>query len=197
MIKIGVTGNMGAGKSTVCAFLADRGIPLYNADDRAKTLMATNDDLISKIQIHFGNEAYKGGQLNRQYLANQVFNNSTRLQELNELVHPAVHKDFNQWLAQQIHPLCAYESAIIYEHNRQSYFDIIVLVTCPENLRLDRIQKRDGLTIDEIKSRMRFQWHQDQKIELADYVIENSSLLVAEEQLDQALSAIRTHFNIV
>ena len=197
MIKIGVTGNMGAGKSTVCAFLADRGIPLYNADDRAKTLMATNDDLISKIQIRFGNEAYKGGQLNRQYLANQVFTNSTRLQELNELVHPAVHKDFNQWLAQQTHPLCAYESAIIYEHNRQSYFDIIVLVTCPENLRLDRIQKRDGLTIDEIKSRMRFQWHEDQKIELADYVIENSSLLVVEEQLDQALSAIRTHFNIV
>lgn len=197
MIKIGVTGNMGAGKSTVCAFLADRGIPLYNADDRAKTLMATNDDLISKIQIRFGNEAYKGGQLNRQYLASQVFTNSTRLQELNELVHPAVHKDYNQWLEQQIHPLCAYESAIIYEHNRQSYFDIIVLVTCPENLRLDRIQKRDGLTIDEIKSRMRFQWHEDQKIELADYVIENSSLLVAEEQLDQALSAIRTHFNIV
>ena len=196
MVQLAVTGNMGCGKTTVCEMLISHGIPVYFSDNRAKELMSQDQSLIQHIQKRFGKESYRSGFLNRKWLAEQVFENPKALNDLNNLVHPVVHLDYTEWLSQQAQDVVAYESAIILEHGNERKFDVVILVSCPERLRIERIKQRDGLTQDEIQSRMRFQWPDKKKHKHADYVIENINLSETEQQVKAVLSLIRKQFLI-
>ncbi|MGB2461074.1 MAG: dephospho-CoA kinase [Flavobacteriaceae bacterium] len=196
MVQLAVTGNMGCGKTTICEMLISQGIPVYFSDNRAKELMNQDQSLIQHIQKRFGKESYRNGLLNRKWLAERVFKDSKALNDLNNLVHPVVHQDYNEWVNQQSQDVVAYESAIVLEHGNEGKFDAVILVSCPEKLRLERIQQRDDLTQDEIQSRTRFQWPDEKKRKLADHVIENINLSETEQQVKTVLSLIRKQFLI-
>ena len=196
MVQLAVTGNMGCGKTTVCEMLISHGIPVYFSDNRAKELMSQDQPLIQHIQKRFGKESYRNGFLNRKWLAERVFKDSKALNDLNNLVHPVVHQDYIEWANQQSQDVVAYESAIVLEHGNEGKFDVVILVSCPEKLRLERIQQRDDLTQDEIQSRIRFQWPDEKKRKLADHVIENINLSETEQQVKTVLSLIHKQFLI-
>jgi dephospho-CoA kinase len=196
MVQLAVTGNMGCGKTTICEMLISQGIPVYFSDNRAKELMNQDQSLIQHIQKRFGKESYRNGLLNRKWLAERVFKDSKALNDLNNLVHPVVHQDYIEWVNQQSQDVVAYESAIVLEHGNEGKFDAVILVSCPEKLRLERIQQRDDLTKEEIRSRTRFQWSDEKKRKLADHVIENINLSETEQQVKTVLSLIRKQFLI-
>ena len=196
MVELAVTGYMGCGKTTVCEILISQGIPVYFSDNRAKELINQEKSLIHLIQKRFGKESYRNGLLNKKWLADRVFKYPKELNDLNKLVHPFVHKDYLEWLNQQSEEVVAYESAIILEHGNEGKFDLIILVTCPEKIRFERIYKRDGLNEEQIKSRMRFQWPDEKKRNKADYVIENINISETKQQVCTVLSLIRKEFLI-
>ena len=191
MIQIAVTGNMGCGKTTICQMMENEGIPVYYSDSRAKQLMNQNESLMRSIKDRFGEESYHDGLLNRKWIASIVFEDATALNDLNNLVHPAVQKDYLNWVSQQAKDIVAYESAILIEHGNQGNFDVVILVQCPENIRFERIQKRDGLTLAEVQARTRFQWPEEEKIKYADHLIENTTHEQAKQQLSFVISSIR------
>lgn len=191
MIQIAVTGNMGCGKTTICQMMENEGIPVYYSDSRAKQLMNQNESLMRSIKDRFGEESYHDGLLNRKWIASIVFDDATALNDLNNLVHPVVQKDYLNWVSQQAKDIVAYESAILIEHGNQGNFDVVILVQCPENIRFERIQKRDGLTLAEVQARTRFQWPEEEKIKYADHLIENTTLEQAKQQLSSVISSIR------
>ena len=191
MVQIAVTGNMGCGKTTICQMMENEGIPVYYSDSRAKQLMNQNESLMRSIKNRFGEESYLDGLLNRKWIASIVFDDATALNDLNNLVHPVVQKDYLNWVSQQAKDIVAYESAILIEHGNQGNFDVVILVQCPENIRFERIQKRDGLTLAEVQARTRFQWPEEEKIKYADHLIENTTLEQAKQQLSSVISSIR------
>lgn len=191
MVQIAVTGNIGCGKTTICQMMENEGVPVYYSDVHAKQLMNQNESLIDSIKERFGKESYYDGMLNRKWIASIVFDDATALNDLNNLVHPVVQKDYLNWLSQQTKDIVAYESAILIEHGNQGDFDFVILVQCPEKIRSARIQKRDGLTLDEVQARTRFQLQEEEKIKYADYLIENTSLEEAKQQLSTVISSIR------
>lgn len=191
MIQIAVTGNMGCGKTTICHMMENKGVPVYCSDVHAKQLMNQNESLMDSIKERFGKESYHNGVLNRKWIANIVFDDATALNDLNNLVHPVVQKNYLNWLSQQTKDIVAYESAILIEHGNQGNFDVVILVQCPEKIRFERIQKRDGLTLNEVQARTRFQLQEEEKIKYADYLIENIELEEAKQQLNFALTSIR------
>ena len=191
MVQIAVTGNIGCGKTTICQMMENEGVPVYYSDVHAKQLMNQNESLIDSIKERFGKESYCDGMLNRKWVASIVFDDATALNDLNNLVHPVVQKDYLNWLSQQTKDIVAYESAILIEHGNQGNFDFVILVQCPEKIRSVRIQKRDGLTLDEVQARTRFQLQEEEKIKYADYLIENTSLEEAKQQLSTVISSIR------
>ena len=191
MVQIAVTGNIGCGKTTICHMMENDGVPVYYSDVHAKQLMNQNESLMDSIKERFGKESYYDGMLNRKWIASIVFDDATALNDLNNLVHPVVQKDYLDWLSQQTKDIVAYESAILIEHGNQGDFDFVILVQCPEKIRSVRIQKRDGLTLDEVQARTRFQLQEEEKIKYADYLIENTSLEEAKQQLRTVISSIR------
>lgn len=191
MVQIAVTGNIGCGKTTICHMMENEGVPVYYSDVHAKQLMNQNESLMDSIKERFGKESYYDGMLNRKWIASIVFDDATALNDLNNLVHPVVQKDYLNWLSQQTKDIVAYESAILIEHGNQGDFDFVILVQCPEKIRSVRIQKRDGLTLDEVQARTRFQLQEEEKIKYADYLIENTSLEEAKQQLSTVISSIR------
>lgn len=191
MVQIAVTGNIGCGKTTICQMIENEGVPVYYSDVHAKQLMNQNESLMDSIKERFGKESYYDGMLNRKWIASIVFDDATALNDLNNLVHPVVQKDYLNWLSQQTKDIVAYESAILIEHGNQGDFDFVILVQCPEKIRSLRIQKRDGLTLDEVQARTRFQLQEVEKIKYADYLIENTSLEEAKQQLSKVISSIR------
>ena len=191
MVQIAVTGNIGCGKTTICQMMENEGVPVYYSDVHAKQLMNQNESLKDSIKERFGKESFYNGMLNRKWIASIVFDDATALNDLNNLVHPVVQKDYLNWLSQQTKDIVAYESAILIEHGNQGNFDFVILVQCPEKIRSVRIQKRDGLTLDEVQARTRFQLQEVEKIKYADYLIENTSLEESKQQLSTVISSIR------
>src|SRR5882672_1356407 len=144
MIKIGLTGGIGSGKTTVAGIFQVLGIPVYYADDAAKKLMNENAALKEKIIQHFGNDAYKNGLLNRSYIGQQVFKDKKKLALLNSLVHPVTIRDGNEWMPQQTTPYAIKEAALIFESGSQHDLDYVIGVYAPEPLRISRTVKRDN-----------------------------------------------------
>lgn len=174
MLKIGITGGIGSGKSTVAEMFAVLGIPIYQADTAARRLMNTDPELKADIRKHFGDAAYTAeGQLNRKYLGNIVFNNPDKLALLNELTHPATIRDSEEWAASQTAPYIIKEAAILFESGSNHYLDAVIGVSAPKALRIQRVMERDHITQNEVLARMRRQIDEDIKMRLSDHVIFN------------------------
>lgn len=173
MIRVGITGGMGTGKSTVAAVFAAMGIPVFDADSTARRIMNSDPVLQQQIIAAFGVEAYAGGQLNRSWMAERVFQNEAELEVLNQLVHPAVIAAGEKWMQQQKTPYAIKEAAIIFESGSHRWLDFIIGVTAPLSLRIQRVMHRSQLTRDEILKRMDQQMDDGIKMKLCDAVIIN------------------------
>lgn len=191
MIKIGLTGGIGSGKTTVAKIFELFEVPVYNADIKAKKLMTSNKTLKAQIKKLIGPEAYfRNGRLNRKYIATKVFNDKTLLLKLNGLVHPAVANDLSSWFNLQNTAYAIQEAAIIFEHGSQAKFDYTILVTAPKEMRMERVCLRDKVSPEIVAKRMDAQMSDEEKIKLADFVIVNnmeSSLIAQVRDLDLKL----------
>lgn len=185
MYKVGITGGIGSGKSTVCEMLAGRGVAVYTADERAKALMATDAALRSSIIEAFGSDAYTAEGLNRGFLAANVFASPEALARLNGLVHPAVMADFEAWAEQQEGDYVVLESAILFEAALDNRVDVSVAVMAPEALRLERAMARDGASEEQIRARMRNQLSDEERNVRAKFTIVNIVLDDLEEDVEQ------------
>jgi dephospho-CoA kinase len=174
MLKVGLTGGIGSGKTIVAKIFSGLGIPVFYADIEARRLMESSPELIQAVKNSFGDEAYSGSVLNRKYLAKIVFNDEVKLKKLNQLTHPAVHSHFETWLLlQHDMPYVVEEAALLFESGGWKYFDFILLVTAPESLRIARVMKRDGVSESEVKNRIQSQMPEDEKIPRANFLIFN------------------------
>jgi dephospho-CoA kinase len=173
MLRIGLTGGIGSGKTTVAHIFEALGIPVYNADDAAKRLMAQDEELKKKIENSFGKESYSGNKLNRKYLAEKVFNDAEKLSLLNSLVHPATIKDAEKWMKLQNAPYLIKEAALIFESGAQKNLDFVIGVKAPLALRMQRTMQRDKISADKVKARIDRQLDEEMKLRLCDYVIVN------------------------
>lgn len=173
MIKVGICGGIGGGKSTVCALLAGNGVPVYNSDSRAKALMNSSPEIVRAVKAAFGESAYRDGVLDRAYLASKVFGDSEALACLDSIVHPAVRRDFEAWAAEQEAEYVVLESAILFESGFDSCVDASVAVLAPHSLRLARAMQRDGAVRERILERMAAQMSDDELTHRADLSIVN------------------------
>jgi dephospho-CoA kinase len=174
MLKIGLTGGIGSGKSTVAKVFETLSIPVYYADDAAKRLMHEDAALQLKIQEQFGEAAYTNGQLNRKYIADIVFTSPEKLELLNSIVHPATLQDAERWMQQQTTPYAIKEAALIFESGAQEHLDYVIGVYAPTPLRIQRTMQRDGVTSDEVIARMDKQIDETIKMRLCDFVVTNN-----------------------
>jgi dephospho-CoA kinase len=198
MLKIGLTGGIGSGKSTVAKVFEVLGIPVYYADDAAKRLMNEDEALKQELLAHFGKDTYINGVLNRAHLSKLVFNNKEKLELLNSFVHPATVADATQWFSKQSSPYVIKEAALLFESGTADGLDRIIGVHAPETLRIKRVMDRDNVTAEEVKRRMNNQMQESIKMKLCDYIIENNeqqAVLPQVLQLHQQLSelAVTTH----
>lgn len=174
MKLIGITGGIGSGKSTIAKVFMSIGYPVYNSDTRAKELINSNEELINSIKLSFGDDLYNSQGLDRKKMASIVFNNPEKLELLNSIIHPAVGKDFEKWIDLQNTSFILKEAAILFETGIYKSLHKIILVSAPQETRIERVIKRDNTNREEVLSRMNNQWSEEKKTELADYVIDNS-----------------------
>jgi dephospho-CoA kinase len=184
---IGLTGGIGSGKSTIANYFQSLGIPVYIADDQAKKVSASAE-IIKSIKNVFGSEVFLNNKLDRKKLANIVFQNPDKLKALNRIIHPAVKKDFDHWLS--VHknfPIVIKEAAILFESGSYKYCDAIITVAAPLETRIERVILRDKTSRSDIISRINNQWTDEQRIEKSDFVIQNLSIDIAKEQVNEIL----------
>ncbi len=172
MLKVGITGGIGTGKSTVARVFSCLEIPVYVADERARVLTEENAEIVQAIKTLFGEEAYlPDGKYNRPHVSAMVFGHPDLLQKLNAIVHPAVGKDFEEWASRQQSPYVLKEAAIM---GRNSGLDKIIVVSSPLSLRMERVKMRDGRSEEQIQNIIRNQKSEEEFLALADYVIDNN-----------------------
>lgn len=175
MLKIGLTGGIGSGKTTVANVFEVLGIPVYYADDAAKELMRKSEPLKQQLITHFGKETYfENGELNRKHLSSIVFTDKEKLALLNSFVHPATIADAQQWFSKQTAPYVVKEAALLFESGTAEGLDYIVGVTAPFAVRLKRVMDRDAVTAEEVKRRMANQIDEQLKMKLCDFVLHNN-----------------------
>lgn len=176
MLKVGITGGIGSGKSTVCRVFETFGIPVFYADTVAKSIMVTDPLLIAGVKDTFGAESYdENGELNNKHIAGIVFNNSEELARLNALVHPAVFRAFEDWSAKvplKV-PYILKEAALLFESGSYQMCDKSVLVTAPADIRIKRVMERDGVTQEQVQARMDKQMSDEEKMKMANFLINN------------------------
>jgi len=175
-LRIGVTGGIGSGKSLVCKIFHHLGAPVYDADSRAKMLMVSDEVLIQQIKDQFGLQSYSAnGTLNRDYLSKTVFNNSEQLEKLNQLVHPRVAADSENWFERnKDFPYVVKEAALLFESGAYKQLDKMIVVIASEELRIKRVLARDkSRTEDEVRKIIRNQMPEKEKMERADFIIHN------------------------
>jgi dephospho-CoA kinase len=183
MLKVGITGGIGSGKTLVCTVFETLGIPVYYADMQARQLMNTDPELKTSLQGYFGSNIYHNGTLDRRRMAEIIFNDKTALEKVNNWVHPVVARDFESWCTRQTTPYVLEEAAIIFESNIAHRFDRVILVTAPESIRIERVCARDLVTPEAVRERMANQWPEDKKISLADYIIYNGNTHLVTPQV--------------
>ncbi len=172
MIKVGLTGGIGTGKSTVAEIFKLLGVPVYNADYRARLLTNTHTEIISSVKALFGNDIYTENGLDRKKVASLVFKDKPLLAQLNNIIHPAVANDFEQWLEKNMNsPYIIKEAAILFESGGNKQVDKVICVAAPEELRIKRVMKRDGVSKEEVQSRINNQMKEEDKQKMADFLI--------------------------
>lgn len=174
VLKVGLTGGIGSGKSTVAKLFELLGVPVYYADAASKRLYHTNKQLMASLKEHFGEDIYIGEQLNRQKLAALVFNDPAKLELLNRLVHPPTIKDAEDWMSRQTAPYLIKEAALLFESGSVSGLDYVIGVYAPVHLRIKRTMDRDNVGREEVQARMNRQIDEDIKMRLCDFVITNN-----------------------
>lgn len=174
MIKVGLTGGIGSGKSMAATIFKLLGVPVFNADYEAKKAMSENAGLQQAIISEFGSNAYVDGKLNRVYLAGQVFNDGDKLKKLNALVHPVTIEAAESWAKAQEAPYTIKEAALLFEAGSARQLDYIIGVCSPPALRIQRVMKRDQLTAEQVKERMQNQLDDSLKMRLCDFVLHNN-----------------------
>jgi dephospho-CoA kinase len=182
VVKVGVTGGMGSGKSTICRIFEIMSVPVYYADMRARKLIEEDDRLIEGYQLLFGADAYVDGRLNRSLVAERIFTNKVLLQKVNELVHPVVREDFEKWVYRQDSPYVIEEAAVLLESGGRKIFDKVVLVSAPEELCVSRVVARDNVTREQVLERIHNQWPDARRRPFCDYeiVADDQHLLVPQ-----------------
>jgi dephospho-CoA kinase len=175
MLKVGITGNIGSGKTIISKLFELLNVPVFYADDAAKNIMVADDLLVDEIKLAFGKDAYfADGSLNRKYIAGIVFNDEKQLAKLNSLTHPAVFRAFDQWVANITDsPYVVKEAALLFESASYKMCDKSIMVTAPLEMRIARVIKRDGINRADVESRNNRQFTEEKKIALADYIIKN------------------------
>lgn len=190
-ITVGITGGIGSGKSFICHILEQMGYPVFYADKVAKTLLAENAEIGEAIKNLLGDEAYlPNGVPNKPYIAAAIFNDGDKLKAMNAIVHPAVRKAFSDFAQQQESAMVFNEAAIIFETDSYKQFNKTILVTAPKALKLRRVLKRDQTTEADIEARMAKQWTDEQKMPLANYVIQNGENDMLLPQITDILTDI-------
>ena len=181
-ITVGITGGIGSGKSTVCEIFKILGVPVFEADKVARNLMNENSVIRLNLVEWFGNEIYSGNQLNRKLLAEHIFNDNSLLNKVNSLVHPIVREEFEKWKNSQNTVYSVYEAAILFESGFYKLMDFTVLITAPEQIRINRVMKRDNLSPDQVVARIKNQWPDEEKRKLATTVIinDNKNLIIPQ-----------------
>ena len=175
MLKVGITGGIGSGKSTITSLFHNLGVPIYNSDERAKWLMSNDVDLMDQIKILFGQESYSNNKLNRAHLANIVFQNHDLLKQLNAIVHPLVKIDFENWLLlQKKEPLVIKEAAILIESGAYIELDILIVVFANKEIRIKRVMNRDNVAKEDVEKRIETQLSDSERLKFAHYSIENN-----------------------
>tara|TARA_B100000768_G_scaffold29770_1_gene28221 strand:+ start:15122 stop:15709 length:588 start_codon:yes stop_codon:yes gene_type:complete len=190
---IGLTGGIGSGKSTISKEFKCNSIPVYDSDTRAKILMNSSKVLKAKLIEFFGSSAYSNGFLNKKYISNLIFNDSSALNKINSIVHPEVFDDFINWKSRLNNDFVIYESALIFESGSYKLNDYNILVISDINKRIERVIKRDNIEKNDVLLKINNQWPDQKKIPLADYVFENSS--VSENR--KLVSSLINHFNSI
>lgn len=182
---VGLTGGIGSGKSTVGSMFQKLGVPIYNSDFEAKNLMVSSKKIKRDIETLLGKDSYLEGEPNKKYIAKIVFNDKKLLQGLNNIVHPAVRRHFKSWCKRQNAPYVIQEAAIIFENGTNEFYDKIILVTSPRDIRIQRVVDRDGTTAEAVMERIDNQWPDSEKEKLSDFIIENIGLEATEREVSR------------
>jgi dephospho-CoA kinase len=182
-VKVGITGGIGSGKSTVCKIFKLIGIPVFEADQVAKTLINTDEKISTELKLLFGNNIYdSSNKLNTKMLADLIFNDESLLEKVNNLVHPAVRNEFILWHQKQNSKYTVHEAAILFESGFYKMMDFTILVSAPEVTRIERVVKRDKIPVELVETRIRKQWNDEDKRKLAsiELVNDNKHLLIPQ-----------------
>ena len=190
MLKVGLTGGIGSGKTTVSEVFHSLGIPVYNSDKRAKYLMENDPSLRVAIIQYFGEESYRSEGLNRLYLSEQVFSDKSKLQKLNSIVHPVVGNDFALWCKNQSAPFVLKEAAILIESRAYKGLDKIIVVTASENVRMERVMERDGVKASEVRDRINNQMTDSERLQYADFIIDNDGIQMLIFQVKEVFNKL-------
>lgn len=193
MLKIGITGGIGSGKSIVSKIIESLGFTVFNSDLEAKNIINNNQEVRQELIEICGNKIYNSSGLNRELLAKKIFSDDSLREKVNSIVHPRVREAFDQLCKKNKKELIFNEAAILIETGAYKQFDKIILVTAPEQVRIDRVAKRDNVSESDVRARMAKQWSDDKKSDFADVIINNDSteplLIQIENYLDQVISS--------
>lgn len=173
MIKVGLTGGIGSGKSLISEVFIRLGIPVFNADKEAKDILNTDSEVIARVKENFG-DIYHNEGINKKKLASIIFNNKEALKTINSIIHPRVREYFHQWVEHKKAKYVIEEAAILFESNAHKALDFTINVHADELIRINRVVKRDDTTPEAVKSRMQNQLTDAERIKLADYTIFNN-----------------------
>jgi len=192
MIRVGITGGIGSGKTVIGKIFSLLGIPVYNADTEAKKLLNTNQAVRSKLISIFDPGIYLPNHtIDRKKLASLIFNNEYLLKQVNEIVHPEVRRSFLEWSEKQTSPFVLFEAAILFESGQYREMDYNILVVADEQVRIKRVTERDSVTEKQVWERMKNQWKDEEKIKLSNFVIRNNECELIIPQVFEILKTIK------
>jgi len=195
-IKVGVTGGIGSGKSFVCKLIEKMGFPVYYSDTESKRLTNTHPEIRKGLIELVGTEVFQKDELNRPYLASKLFSDEELRLKVNQLIHPIVRADFANWTVQQDSPIVFNEAAILFETGAYKTMDFMILVTSDLETRINRTMARDGISRESVLSRIDNQWNDEEKIKLADFVIENDEDKMLLSQVEKAIESIKEKYKL-
>lgn len=194
MVRIGITGGIGSGKTTVAALLKDRGYPVYIADTAASLLINTHPSIRKALTDKFGDSIYDKEGLNKKKFSDIIFSDKNALSFVNRIVHPVVMEDFIAWSQQQSKDLVFFESAILFEANLASYFHVIICISASLQTRIERVSKRDGISPEKVMERIKNQWEEEEKCRQSDFIIYTDRNLDINRQTAEIVKRIESKY---